>query len=291
MREDGFTEPLLIFDDRQGDDAQLETCCCGCNCSCVQSKSCVDWFLPRSNLPLPLLKELAEDRDITLPLPLGAGFVWTELNRNVIVNDLRLGFGSTPPESVDRIDVEETTFHASSKIARFDLWVFPFLNVYGVVGQTTTTGHINLTVNEFPLPISPPLPLDFDVRLEGTTYGGGFTTGIGSKRWFAMLDVNKTWTDFSSLTSKLTALVVTPSCRTGHRPSNFPGAVHIGAMWQDTNQTVELTLPIGSGLHVEVEQIEPRPWNLLVEGSGQSTNESICWLRAEWGDAATSCPV
>jgi len=108
--------------------------------------------------------------------------------------------------------------------------------------------------------------LMFDVLLEGTTYGGGFTTGIGSKRWFAMLDVNKTWTDFSSLSSELTALVITP--RVGlviDRPI-LQGEIHIGAMWQDTNQTVDLTLPIGSGLHVEVDQIEPRPWNFLVGG-------------------------
>ena len=127
VMEDGSLEPISILDD--GDFGQLESCCCGCCCNRVQRESCVDWFLPRSHLPLPLMKELAEDRDITLPLPLGAGFVWNKLYRHVVVDDLRLGFGNTPPESVDRVDVEETVFHTSTKIARVDLWVFPFLNV------------------------------------------------------------------------------------------------------------------------------------------------------------------
>ncbi|TWT85836.1 hypothetical protein Pla123a_06430 [Posidoniimonas polymericola] len=249
-----------------------ESCGCGVECgdSCAGGRdSCVDWVLPRSNLPLPLLKGMAEKSGTTLPLPLGTSFIWTEIDRNVAVSDVRLGLGSNPLTSVDRVAVPETTFHASSKIARIDLWVLPCVNLYGIVGHTRTTGNVAVTVDNFPLPSSPQAVLNVPVELEGTTAGWGCTSGIGGKDWFAMLDINKTWTDFSKLDSSLTALVITP--RVGlvvDRPL-FKGEVHIGAMWQDTAQTVELTVDhplLGNGLHVQVDQFEPNPWNFLVGG-------------------------
>ncbi|KAA5546003.1 hypothetical protein FYK55_03595 [Roseiconus nitratireducens] len=229
----------------------------------------VDRILPRSNLPFPLLKGLVEGRDVPLPLHLGSGVVFTEMDRNVAVSDVRLGLGDDTPMSVDRVSVPTSKFHASSQIARLDLWVLPCLNLYGIVGHTKSTGDITVTVDRFPLPGSPPVDLRIPVELKGTTAGWGMTTGIGAKNWFAMLDINKTWTDFSQLDSSLTALVIAP--RVGmpiDRPC-FKGEMHVGAMWQDTNQTVELTLDhpiLGDGLHVEVDQFEPRPWNFLVGG-------------------------
>lgn len=235
----------------------------------IQYASCIDRFIPRSNLPLPLLKRLAEDRDITLPLPLGTSFIWTELERNVAVSDIRLGLGDTPPVSVDRLSVPTTKLNASSKLARVDLWVFPFLNVYGIAGHTVSSGDVTVTVERFPFPFSPPATIDVPVRLSGTTAGWGCTTGIGGKRWFAMLDLNKTWTDFSRVDSSLTALVITPRVGLVLDRPHLKGEVHVGAMWQDTNQTVSLTLDhavLGNDLHVEVDQIEPRDWNFLVGG-------------------------
>ncbi|TWT37607.1 hypothetical protein KOR34_25610 [Posidoniimonas corsicana] len=245
---------------------------CGCGDTCGQQEQhdgCVDRFLPRSNLPFPLLKGLTEGRDVVLPLPLGTGVVWTELNRTVAVSDVRLGLGTVDPSSVERIDVPETKFHASTQIARVDLWVLPCLNIYGIAGHTRTTGSVDVVVSDFPLPVSPDVTIDVPVSMQGPTLGWGCTTGIGAKDWFAMLDVNKSWTTFSNLDGSLTALVVTP--RVGlvvDRPL-FKGEVHIGAMWQDTAQTVELTINhplLGPGLKVEVDQFEPNPWNFLVGG-------------------------
>jgi hypothetical protein len=67
------------------------------------------------------------------------------------------------------------------------------------------------------------------------------TTGIGAKRWFAMLDINKTWTDFSQRDSSLTALSIAPRLGVPINRPCLKGEMHVGAMWQDTAQTVELT--------------------------------------------------
>jgi hypothetical protein len=231
--------------------------------------SCLDWILPRSNLSLPLMKGLAEDLGVTLPLPIGTSVIWTEIDRQVAVSDVRLGLGTTPPVSANRISIPTTKLHASTQIFRGDIWLLPFVNLYGIVGTTHSKGSVDVTVGRFPFPFSPPLILNVPVDLEGPTAGWGTTAIVGTKSIFASLDVNKTWTKFSRLESSLTALVVTP--RIGFvidRPA-FKGEIHTGAMWQDTNQTVTLTIDhpvLGPGLTIEADQFEPNPWNFLVGG-------------------------
>jgi hypothetical protein len=83
------------------------------------------------------------------------------------------------------------------------------------------------------------------------------------------LDINKTKTEFKQLASGVTALVVTP--RVGmviDRPI-IKGAFHVGAMWQDTAQTVEVILSppdLDEDIYLEVDQVEPKAWNFLVGG-------------------------
>lgn len=224
--------------------------------------NCLEW-LPRADVPFPMMAELVEGRDVTLPLPIGASIIWTDMYRTVGVSDVRLATGGNPPQPANRVSVPETTFNASSQIARVDLWVLPFLNVYGVVGETTSTGRVDVVVDQFPLAGSPPTIIDVDVRLNGPTYGFGATGGIGNKDYFLMVDINKTWTKFSSLDSELTALVVTPRVGMVIDHPYFKGTLHVGAMHQDTAQTVEVTV---GALDVEIDQFEPKRWNFLVGG-------------------------
>ena len=228
--------------------------------------SCLDWILPQSNLPLPLMKEQAEAMGVTLPLPLGAGVVWTEMDRHVRVTDLRLGLGSNPLQSTERFRVKDSTFHASSQIARIDLWPVPFMNVYGIIGYTSTRGTFDLHVEEFPLAASPPIDVPISVQLQGPTYGAGVTFAVGTKDYFASVDINKTKTDFDKLQSEMECLVVAPRVGVVVDRRFFQGEFHVGAMYQDTAQTVEVLIdPPGVGeLHVEVDQVEPSPWNFLV---------------------------
>jgi hypothetical protein len=230
------------------------------------TKSCLDPWLPRTCLDLPLMKELAEERGVTLPPALGAGYVITVLQRNVAVSDIRIGLGGNPPESIERFSVDNFSTLSVNQIVRGDVWVLPCLNLYALVGETRSKGDLVATVNEFPFPSSPPIDIPIKIKLDGLTYGGGGTVGIGTKKVFASLDVNYTRTDFNQLSSELFALVIAP--RVGaivDRPW-YKGEFHVGAMYQDTKQTVDVILdqPILGEIRVEVDQFEPDPWNFLV---------------------------
>ncbi|WP_425397450.1 hypothetical protein [Aeoliella sp.] len=270
---------VWIYDEQFQPVAMQESCCdtlVGCGDSFADGcgdnigsgrKSPLDRCIPRSHLPLPLCKDIAGDRAEKLLPPLGTSYVFTSLDRNVAVSDVRLSFGANLPVSVDRVEVPTTTFHAVSHVSRIDLWVFPCVNVYGIVGHTQTKGDVAVEVDAFPLPTSGPVLIRAPVNLYGPTAGFGVTSVVGGDCWFASLDVNKTWTTFNRLDSSLTALVITPRVGMIIESRFFNGEVHVGAMYQDTAQTVELTIDhaiLGNDLNVRVDQFEPNPWNFLV---------------------------
>lgn len=229
-------------------------------------KSCLDPWIPRSCLDLPLMKSLAEDRGVTLPPAVGAGYVVTVLERNVAVSDIRIGLGTNPPQSLQRFSVEEFSTTSVNQIVRGDIWVLPCLNLYAVVGETRSKGNLVATIEQFPLPSSPTFDIPIAIQLDGLTYGGGGTLGIGTKKYFATLDANYTRTDFNQLASELTALVITPRFGAVINQPCYKGAVHVGAMYQDTKQTVDVIIdePTLGQIRVEVDQFEPNPWNFLV---------------------------
>jgi len=243
---------------------------CGC-CSCLQwydGGSCLDHCLPRTDIGLPLLSSMADDRGVTLPLPVGASLVATFMKRNVAVSEVRIGTATLPMRKIERASVIPFVSNAENQIARADLWVLPCLNVYGLAGHTHSYGSLLLDVEEFPLPSSPDRQIPISFELNGFTYGGGATAAIGTKNYFAALDLNYSKTDFNELDNTLFALVVTPRFGAIIDRKYFKGEVHVGAMYQDTKQTVEVLLeqPGLGQIAVEVDQYEPEPWNLLFGG-------------------------
>ncbi|MCO6045980.1 hypothetical protein NG895_18940, partial [Aeoliella sp. ICT_H6.2] len=222
----GGSSSIWIYDEQFAPVAMQESCCdsllgcgdsCGNGCGDVCGNgssdphySPVDRCIPRSNLPFPLCKEIAGDKAEKLLPPLGTSYVYTRLDRNVAVGEVRLSLGDNPLVPVDRVAVPTSTFRAQSHMSRIDLWVFPCVNVYGLVGHTQTKGDVLVEVDNFPLPTSDPVMIRAPVNLYGPTAGFGVTSAVGGDNWFASLDVNKTWTSFNKLDSSLTALVITP---------------------------------------------------------------------------------
>ncbi len=244
----------------RGDEGNKSRRCC---LKWGDGSSCLD-FLPRTDLCFPLFREAAESRGATLPLPVGFSIVSTVLKRNVVVEDVRIGLGNSPPVSLERVNVNEFDTRATSEVARADLWVLPCLNFYAVAGHTRTTGDLVVDVERFPFPNSPPFSIPITIQLSGFTYGGGGTVAIGTPKHFATLDVNYTHTDFDLLANELFALVIAPRFGRVIDHPCYQGEFHLGAMYQDTRQTIEIEQdsPVGP-IKVSVDQIEPRPWNFL----------------------------
>lgn len=64
-----------------------------------------------------------------------------------------------------------------------DVWLLPFLNVFGIIGKVDTDTLVDLSqaeISGLPFKLGT-LPVTFD----GTVYGLGFTLVYGTKNWFA----------------------------------------------------------------------------------------------------------
>src|SRR6185369_15849054 len=96
---------------------------------------------------LPIWGAEAEARGYQIPLPFGIGVTAYSARQPVNIQDLQLGRNPNPPVSVKnflQIDTVDTSQENVS--AKFDVLVFPFLDVYGILGYTrgTTKGVIQV---------------------------------------------------------------------------------------------------------------------------------------------------
>ncbi len=136
----------------------------------------------------PILGQGAYKKGFDIPYPVGlmANFMW--LKQNLIFDNMQLGLKTDnldiPLTDVEFIEFGENTNTSYAYNVRPDLWVLPFLNVYGIFGGGQSRTEVNLTA---------PFPLYSNVEQSLTTGGVGImgAGGIGPV-WFSV-DANWTW--------------------------------------------------------------------------------------------------
>jgi hypothetical protein len=219
---------------------------------------------------LPIGGQAARERGYELPLPYGVGANFVVLEQSMSVNEVRVGFAGGPLQEVGFVEVDDFKGTGKSLTTRFDAWLLPFLNVYGVVGYTWATSDVVVSIDN-PLPARPPIRVPVSVDLEGPTYGGGMTVVGGYGPVFAMADLNYTYTDFDVFDSKIGKLTFSPRAGLQGKLYWFRGAFWLGAMYIDNEQTVELSERLGipelDPLRIEVDQKSDKAWNFLIGGN------------------------
>lgn len=141
---------------------------------------------------LPILGNKAHERRIKLPFPVGVMFNALAGNQTLTLSDLSLGFGSFSnpgaPEMIDLSEVvvfDKVTAQTSTFNLRVDTWLLPFLNVYGIAGQTRKA-DINVMLSE-------PFPLKIGTEVSGTYIGFGAMVAGALGPIFFSLDANRTF--------------------------------------------------------------------------------------------------
>lgn len=260
----------------------------------------------------PIWGEEARARGYAIPLPFGVNLSYMNMRQNIDVDSISfsgLALGNHPiPVDMFDIDAGHTREQSKTENLRLDMWVFPFLNIYGLVGHTRGSSVSNVSVDADPsrytgidraiaasvhqLYQSGELQdIDFTLDFKGTTWGTGVTLAGGYQNWFALVDTNYTRTDFDILDGKISALTISP--RIGYR-FKFQGpageshlSVWLGSMYQDVQQEFRGSL---SDLHMpaalqplinsvnqnddgrfDVKQKLHAPWNMLIGSQFEMT--------------------
>jgi hypothetical protein len=168
---------------------------------------------------LPIWGEKAAKLGFNLPYSAGLGvnYLWQE--SDLIIDNLFVGFNNGPMYDLNEIiRFDKAKASASGINLRPDIWVFPFLNVYGIFGkaQTSTTIGAGLWIPDVdPDPNTENqwqevMSFSSKAEFEATTMGIGMTPTIGVGGGWLALDMNCTWNDISALEKPAFAFVFGP---------------------------------------------------------------------------------
>ncbi|HSD08153.1 hypothetical protein [Flavobacterium sp.] len=213
---------------------------------------------------LPIWGDKATKKGFQLPYSAGmsVNYFWQE--SELTIKNLEVGFNNGPMTNLDQIvRFNEAKASGYALNVRPDIWLFPFLNVYAIMGKTKMATSIDagIWVPDENNNWTQVLPFKTKADFEGTTFGLGLTPTIGIGGGWLALDMNVAWTDIPALEKPAMSFVFGP--RLGktfkfNKPETniafWAGAfrVHIKS---DTNGSLNLgDLFDTSGLQAKVDQ-------------------------------------
>jgi len=218
--------------------------------------------------------------------PWGIGLDFFTMDQDYAIKDLYFEI----PE-VDEIDA--SLVGVTNKVQHYDLkldvWVTPFLNVFGLVGRVDADTVVDLSktpIDVLGIPLS-----SFPVSYDGTVYGLGFNLVYGTDRWFAAL--NNTWTD-TNLSGQFDSSVKTYTAQPRIGLIHNKWTFWVGGMYLDTQEkhqgSFELpipdpenpTQPLMVPFRVELESLEN--WNYAVGVGHVFSPKATLYLEFGFGD-------
>ena len=160
--------------------------------------------LKQSDYPytLPIWGAKATKAGYDLPYSAGVSVQYFWQESALEISNLNVGFNNGPMYNLDEIvRFDDAIATAQAVTIRPDVWVFPFLNVYGIFGSASASTQV-----DFGIWIPDPTGASREVFKTGTlvefqtiTAGFGITPTIGVGGGFFALDMNVTWTDVPQL--------------------------------------------------------------------------------------------
>jgi hypothetical protein len=216
----------------------------------------------------PLMAKEARAAGYELPQPFGVAGIYNYLQRDIKITDLRIGVNGGALRSVSQFVNLGSTSHVDVGLGKLDMYLFPFLNVYTLLGyihnESTTNGVVTVP-NPGPGGGSTTFPFTANTTIDGFVGGFGLTVGGGYKQFFAALDTNWTATNLG-FDDKFRAVVV--SLRTGWNGKihDVPVRIWTGAAYWDTANTASstVTVPGLGNVAFEADQGPEQPWNMVL---------------------------
>jgi hypothetical protein len=162
---------------------------------------------------LPIWGAKATEKGYDLPYSAGVSVNYLTQESSLLLDNLMVGFNNGPLYNLDEIiRFDDAQAWAAGMTVRPDVWLFPFLNVYGLLGKVQSSTEINAGVylpdinNEWQEITS------FSTKAEFTaqTMGIGMTPTIGIGGGWLALDMNCAWSDVDALEKPVFTFVFGP---------------------------------------------------------------------------------
>jgi hypothetical protein len=171
--------------------------------------------LKRTEYPysLPIWGKKVTKKGYNLPYSAGLGINYVWQKSDLIINNISIGFNNGPMHNVDEvIRFNEAISEAGVTNIRPDIWLLPFLNVYGIIAksQPSTTVGFGIWVPDSSNNWSEIMSYRTKANFTAQSVGFGLTPTIGVGGGWIALDMNFTWTDVSALNEPAFAFIFGP---------------------------------------------------------------------------------
>jgi len=196
------------------------------------------------NYVFPFWGKKLASRGLTFPLPIGVGVNYAYAKQGIDITGVNIAVNDGPYTDLSKIvKFDHVTSTVKVINGRVDLWLLPFLNVYGLATRVIDSDTDVL--------LSQPFPLRSGASQSG--YGGGFGGTAAFSFWgfFGVLDMNLAWTKVEKLNKPVRTFLLTP--RVGKRftlgrsvwLSGWVGAMR-QAIQADTEGSIALKDAVGA---------------------------------------------
>jgi hypothetical protein len=195
-----------------------------------------DSILARYHNRFPIWGRKAIEKGFELPAPAGVSLTVVFMDQGIDITSLELSTGSNPLVPIEFVKIESTRSTVLTENIRADLWLFPFLNVYGFGGWAQAATEVT---------VADPVAFTTKVDQTGVYWGVGLTGTMGISRNWLAVDANWAWTDLEKLDQPVRGRIL--GIRSGRAFRIGPGrrvSPWLGAMKQtlvsETNGSVGL---------------------------------------------------
>jgi hypothetical protein len=171
--------------------------------------------LKKSDYPysLPIWGAKATQKGYNLPYSAGLSVQYFDQKSDLIIDNLKVGFNNGPMYELDElVRFDKAIASASAITIRPDIWLFPFLDVYGIFGkaQASTEVGFGVWIPDSSGKDKEILSAETLVDFKASTFGIGVTPTIGVGGGFLALDMNVAWTDVPQLSKPAMSFVFGP---------------------------------------------------------------------------------
>jgi len=206
---------------------------------------------------LPILGAKATARGYDLPYSAGIGvnYLWTE--SALIIDNLFVGFNNGPMYDLDEIiRFDDAIATANAINIRPDIWLLPFLNVYGLFSKAKTSTEIfaGVYLPDVDNVWSEVASFSSKAEFDATGLGIGMTPTIGVGGGWMALDMNVTWQSISALDKPVMTFVFGPRFGKSFKFKNNPQsniAIWVGGFRLHLKSGTSGSLPLSEVLPIE----------------------------------------
>lgn len=219
----------------------------------------------------PIWGRKAIEKGFDLPYPYGININYLYMNQGIDITNLGLSTGDNPTQTIDFIKFDRGESIVNTVNARLDLWVFPFLSVYGLFGQGVADTKVKL---------AEPVEFESGVSQKATYYGVGTTAAFGIYHNWLSFDINWAWADLELLKDPVqTRVIGIRYGRTIKLANNHKMAFWVGTMNQKfetvTSGSVFLKDVLPGDFIDRIGDYENQPWYQALPPEQQQTVDDI----------------